>query len=331
MLDQIKDPPWEHDNKVVLEEKWRAANARADKCESLKGELDWIHRMPRSREAKLNSIEKTAASVAEVATIAIRGLYPRDLLSEDFQWFVEQQTHKLPEILNQIQEEICSVPNCPEFLFKEHTKDSKALITLIQSKRWEKLLPLFRKQADYLVLFACGFADTLQQTLNERSTTPTSESPAEHTCEEYPESPADWEQLAKKPILFNKQEIILTPQSRLLLLKLLSSRNNWVSAGDLDIVLPEKRTIKKHTESKVNTAIQPNTSTKSNSMKIDATISKRITQGINKLETQLMKQFQIERQKGKQNREDRPIQRRVGRYQTTEYRLNPDFSKKLSR
>jgi hypothetical protein len=244
---------------------------------------------------------------------------------------VEQQTHKLPEILNQIQEEICSVPNCPEFLFKEHTKDSKALITLIQSKRWEKLLPLFRKQADYLVLFACGFADTLEQTLNERSATPTSDSPAEHTCEEYPESPNEWEQLAKKPIRFNKQEISATPQGRLLLLKLFRSGTTWVSAGDLDIVLKEKRTINKGTESQKKTKNQPNTSRESNSKKPAAVTSKRISSGINKLETQLIKQFQIERQKGKQNRDDRPIQRREGALQTTEYRLNPNFSKKMSR
>ena len=59
MLDQIKDPPWEHDDKVVLEEKWRAANARAQECEKLRNEFSLIHKDHSSRKAqKLEAIEK---------------------------------------------------------------------------------------------------------------------------------------------------------------------------------------------------------------------------------------------------------------------------------
>ena len=145
-----------------------------------------------------------------------------------------------------------------------------------------------------------------------------------------PESPEDWEQLAKKPILFKKQEISLTPQSRLLLLKLLSSRNNWVSAEELEAVLPDKKTKKEDTESENNTAIQTNTSPQSHSRKNNPTISKRITNGINKLETELGKQFQIEVQKGKHNRDDRPIQRRDGGFQT-DYRLRSDYLNAIKR
>ena len=105
----------------------------------------------------------------QVAVIAAKGLYPTGLLANDFQWFVEQQTYKLPEILNQIREEISSIPNCPQFLFKEHTIESKVLITLIESKRWGKLLPLFEKQAALLLILIFSKSATLCKRCRLRS------------------------------------------------------------------------------------------------------------------------------------------------------------------
>lgn len=132
MLDQAKNPLWEHDPKVVLEEKWRAANARALECEKLHNELSLILNDHSSREVqKLESIHSTIMSVKQVASLAAKGLYPTGLLSEDFQWFAEQHTINLSEALSQTQEKISSIPNCPEFLYEEHTKESKVLITRI--------------------------------------------------------------------------------------------------------------------------------------------------------------------------------------------------------
>jgi hypothetical protein len=316
MLDQIKDPPWEHDDKVVLEEKWRAANARADKCESLKGELDWIHRMPRSREAKLNSIEKTAASVAEVATIAIRGLYPRDLLSEDFQWFVEQQTHKLPEILNQIQEEICSVPNCPEFLFKEHTKDSKALITLIQSKRWEKLLPLFRKQADYLVLFACGFAHALRKTLEECSKPP---APQYLSDQEVPAALDELEEAAKKAIIYQGRELEVTGQARLVLVYLICTYPTKKSALDIESVITseEKQDLKGYKDH-LNGSEDEKEARKR--------VAKKISKLCYKVEKLIKSEIDINDWPKDPKSSDRPIQRQNDHEGRPLYSLNPKLS-----
>lgn len=303
MLDQIKDPPWEHDDKVVLEEKWRAANARAQECEKLRNEFSLIHKDHSSRKAqKLEAIEKTITSVKQVAVIAAKGLYTTGLLANDFQWFVEQQTYKLCEILNQIREEISSIPNCPEFLYKEYTKESKVLITLIQSKRWGKLLPLLKKKADCLALLSRGFAATLQQTLNERSKP---SAPENQSCEELPESPDEWEEAAKKPIRYENQEVMTQPQQRLLLTRLIFSKSDWLSAGDLACV--------EHGQ-----ADRPTT-------------ARTISKALSKLEKQLGERLEIKYESGKRNKTDRPIQRRSGTVSGTEYRLNPSLLQNLSR
>ncbi len=303
MLDQIKDPPWEHDNKVVLEEKWRAANARAQECEKLRNEFSLIHKDHSSRKAqKLEAIETTITSVKQVAVIAAKGLYTTGLLANDFQWFVEQQTYKLPEILYQIREEISSIPNCPQFLFKAYTLESKVLITLIESKRWGKLLPLFEKQADCLARVSRDFADTLQQTLNERYKPSASES---QSYEELPESPDEWEEAAKKPIRYENQEVMTQPQQRLLLTRLVFAKSDWLSAGDLASV--------EHGEAG------------------HSATARKISKALSKLEKKLGKQLNINYESGQRNKLDRPLQRRRGTPSGTEYRLNPSLLKKLNR
>ncbi|MDB4644479.1 hypothetical protein OAF37_00335 [Rubripirellula sp.] len=303
MLDQIKDPPWEHDDKVVLEEKWCAANARAEECEKLRNEFSLTPKEQSSRKVqKLEAIEKTMTSVRQVAVTAAKGLYPTGLLADDFQWFVEQQTYKLPEILNQIHEEIYSIPDCPQFLFKEYTIESKVLITLIESKRWGKLLPLFEKQADCLARLSRGFADTLQQTLNERSNP---SAPENQSCEELPESPDEWEEAAKKPIRYKNQEVMIRPQQRLLLTRLFFAKSDWLSAGDLACV--------EHGQADYSAT------------------ARTISKALSKLEKQLGDQLEINYESGKRNKTDRPIQRRSGTASGTEYRLNPSLLQKLRR
>ena len=303
MLDQIKDPPWEHDNKVVLEEKWRAANARALECERLKKAFSLIEYRHSSR--KVQKLEATLTTISEVdhfAFIAATGLYTTDLLSKDFEWFFEQQTDALFEIQKQIREEISSIPNCPEFLYKEYTKESKVLITLIQSKRWGKLLPLLKKKADCLALLSRGFAATLQQTLNERSIP---SAPENQSCEKLPESPDEWEEAAKKPIRYKNQEVMIRPQQRLLLTRLFFAKSDWLSAGDLACV--------EHGQDD------------------HSTTARTISKALSKLEKQLGERLEIKYESGKRNKTDRPIQRRSGTVSGTEYRLNPSLLQNLSR
>ena len=252
--------------------------------------------------SETGSNRKTITSVKQVAVIAAKGLYTTGLLANDFQWFVEQQTYKLCEILNQIREEISSIPNCPQFLFEVYTLESKVLITLIQSKRWGKLLPLFEKQADCLALFSRGFADRLQQTLNERSKP---SAPENQSCEELPESPDEWEEAAKKPIRYENQEVMTQPQQRLLLTRLVSAKSGWLSAGDLASV--------EHGEANRSDT------------------ARRISKALSKLEKKLGKQLNINYDPGKRNKSDRPLQRRSGTTSGTEYRLNPSLLKKLNR
>jgi hypothetical protein len=299
----VRNAPWNTDDRTILEVKWQVANERALECEKLSHEFSLILSKHRSRKVqKPDSIERTATSVEEVATIASKGLYPTGLLSQDFQWFIDKQAEDFNGLLNRNCEEISSIPTCPDFLWKQYTKQSKALISLILSKRWSKLLPLFKNLADCLASFSRRFADALQHSLKQLSTTSASEN---QSCEELPESPDEWEEAAKKPIRYENQEVMTKPQQRLLLTRLFFTTSDWLSAGDLACV--------EHGQANRSDT------------------SRTISKALSKLEKELGVQLEINYESGKRNKTDRPIQRRSGTAGGTEYRLNPSLLQKLRR
>lgn len=303
MLEKITDAPWEFDDTVVLQNKWQVANERAIECEKLSQEFSLLLIKYQSRKLqKLDAVERTARSVEEITTIASKGLYPTGLLSRDFQWFIDQQPENLNELLKSKCEETSSMPTVPDVLWKQYTKQSKEKTQEIMSERWSKLLPLFKKMADCLASFSRRFADALQHSLNQLSTTSASEN---QSCEELPESPDEWEEAAKKVITHHNREIKFSGEPRLLLTCLILSYPNKVTAGDLANALGLEGTAK--------------------------IIGNKISDKCNKLEKAIKKRLEIDYGSEDPRWTDRPIQRQKDNSRRTLYGLNPKLANALRR
>ncbi len=189
---------------------------------------------------------------------------------------------------------------------------NEATISLIQSKRWSKLLPILIRFSGCIAELARRFADALQRSLEERHLGSRSEFQLREGRP--PQTENDWEELAKSPFKLFGVELELPAQQRLAFTRLLHSEGQWLTAGDIaEAALPEKKP--------ASTTKLPEAPEEKSDPMLQA-----VSSIISKLENKLGQQLNLTFEKGKKNKRVRPIQRRDASFgEGVEYRLNPDL------
>jgi len=118
-----------------------------------------------------------------------------------------------------------------------------------------------------------------------------------------PKDADDWEQLAKQPIELFGTELQFTHQQGLVLVRLLFSPGEWLTAGDIAVVDSSWNRVQNKRQ--------------------------EISSVITKMETELAKQLNVNYQNGKQNSTERPVQRRTGQEKRAQYRVDLNTIERL--